>query len=50
MWTKIKNKVIECISTLVAFICVVLIGTVTLIVPVTLILICVKLIMMMFGV
>lgn len=50
MWTKIKNKLIEAISTVVAFIICVIIGTVTLIVPITIILACVKLIMMMFGV
>lgn len=50
MWHKFKNKLIDWCSSLVAFIIIVIFGALMLIVPITFILACAKLIMMMFGV
>lgn len=50
MWIKFKNKLIDWLSSLVAFIIIVIFGVAMLIVPITFILTCAKLILMMFGV
>lgn len=49
MWTKVRNKILEWIASFIGYTFAVIIGATMLLIPFTIVLGCVKLIIMMFG-